>query len=494
MSPLTASLLAVLAGTSTLATAYTPNRPGSQTRYPFAKPYSQDFLEGYSVLKHVGGQGPYANRDSYGIGRDPPAGCAVDQLIMVKRHAERWPGSGPAGSFAVTLGKIYGTKKTRFTDELEFLNRWQYFVPDPNYIEMETINGPYAGLLDGYKHGVEYGARYGHLWDATAANATIPMYSSGYERVLMTARKFGEGFFGWNYTDVVAMNIVPEQSYMGANSLTPSCLVDNDTATCASLTNYHPQFDIAVARLNALVPGLQLNHTDVYNLMQMAAFELNVRGYSDWIDVFSLDEWVAFGYTQDLHYYYCSGPGDKNMRAVGSVYANASLTLLNDGPKKAGKLFLNFCHDTNITPILAALGISVPEEDLPLDHIPFPNAYNTGNIVPMGAHLTIERLACNATPVAPEGTFVRLILNEAVVPFTGCQDGPGFSCSLSNYTSLVSASLPDFISTCGYNSSYPQHLSFWWDYNTTKAYDYETQPYIPSREKQLTYQGTAAKL
>jgi hypothetical protein len=34
-------------------------------------------------------------------------------------------------------------------------------------------------------------------------------------------------------------------------------------------------------------------------------------------------------------------PGDKNMAAVGSVYANASLTLLNQGPEKASPLYLN---------------------------------------------------------------------------------------------------------------------------------------------------------
>lgn len=39
----------------------------------------------------------------------------------------------------------------------------------------------------------------------------------------------------------------------------------------------------------------------------MAAFELNVRPYSPWMDAFTLDEWVAFGYTNDLTYYYCAG-------------------------------------------------------------------------------------------------------------------------------------------------------------------------------------------
>jgi hypothetical protein len=34
-------------------------------------------------------------------------------------------------------------------------------------------------------------------------------------------------------------------------------------------------------------------------------------------------------------------PGDKNMAAVGAVYVNASLSLLNEGPEKAGPMFFN---------------------------------------------------------------------------------------------------------------------------------------------------------
>lgn len=39
----------------------------------------------------------------------------------------------------------------------------------------------------------------------------------------------------------------------------------------------------------------------------MSVFELNVRGYSDWTDAFTMDEWKWFGYTQDLTFYYCAG-------------------------------------------------------------------------------------------------------------------------------------------------------------------------------------------
>ena len=39
----------------------------------------------------------------------------------------------------------------------------------------------------------------------------------------------------------------------------------------------------------------------------MASFELNARGSSKWVDVFTRDEWVSFGYVGDLNFYYCSG-------------------------------------------------------------------------------------------------------------------------------------------------------------------------------------------
>ena len=141
MAPLYSTLVAALAGAS-LASAYTPNRPGSQNRYPFAKPYDQSFLDGYSVFKHVGGQGPYSNRQSYGISRDPPDGCAVDQVIMLKRHGERWPDPGPAANFKASLNKIYATNTTAFTGALEFLNRWQYFIPGNRYIASSRTTGP----------------------------------------------------------------------------------------------------------------------------------------------------------------------------------------------------------------------------------------------------------------------------------------------------------------------------------------------------------------
>ena len=85
--------------------------------------------------------------------------------------------------------------------------------------------------------------------------------------MINTARKFGEGFFGYNYTTNAALNIISESAVMGANSLTPTCDTDNDTSTCDKVPSTMPQFKLAAARLNSQSSGLNLTETDIYNLM-----------------------------------------------------------------------------------------------------------------------------------------------------------------------------------------------------------------------------------
>ena len=74
-----------------------------------------------------------------------------------------------------------------------------------------------------------------------------------------------------------------------------------------------------------------------------------------------------------------------------------------------------------------------------------------------------------------------MVLNEAVVPIETCQSGPGYSCSLGNYTALMECTLPDFVTTCSIPPSYPRYLKFWWDYNTTTTFNY--------RNGSISYQG-----
>lgn len=234
------------------------------------KHYSQESRDGFNVLKHVGGDGPYVQRDSYGISRDPPVSCSVDQVIMIKRHGERYPEIETGAEFEELLEALYSTNIT-FTNELAFLNEWTYFVPDDCYLEAETTTGHYAGLSDAYNQGADYANRYGHLLEGYNGSV-VPIFTSGYERVINTARKFSEGFFGYNYSTSAALNIISESATQGADSLTPICNSEKDLTTCGALTNNFsmfdfPQFDLAAARINSQT-GLNLTGEYVFGLMR----------------------------------------------------------------------------------------------------------------------------------------------------------------------------------------------------------------------------------
>lgn len=264
MYPSTSLAVALAATTGTVSALR--NSPDHASRYTFAAPYDQSFGEGYSVLKHIGSLGPYVNHVSYGVGRDPPDGCSVDQVIMLRRHGERYPQSSDRKPINAVLDRLYSSKVTQWRDDLQFLNTWKWQVPDSIY-GLETASGPYNGLLTTYKHGSEYRVRYGHLFDPNSSKK-VPMWSARYERVTETARKFGEGFFGWNYTTSVALNLIPETYAQGANSLTPGCPADKDYGKkCQEIPSSRPEFDVAAARLNSQNPGLKLNGSDIYDLM-----------------------------------------------------------------------------------------------------------------------------------------------------------------------------------------------------------------------------------
>ena len=268
MALLIFAFAAILTHTA-LASAYSGSNPPRAHQY-FEKQFSQSFTDGYNTLKHIGGNGPYTDRTSYGISRDSPVGCMVDQVIMIHRHGERYILASTAAQVAASLAKIYGAKVSSYQGDLAFLNNGENSAKDESYYGLETFSGPYAGLLDGYNRGTQYRARYGHLWDG---QSVVPIFTSNYERVIETARKFGEGFFQYNYSTNAAINIISESEERGADSLTPTCIHDNGTAKCYAILEDNlllmPQFSVAAARLNEQNPRINVNATDIYNLMSM---------------------------------------------------------------------------------------------------------------------------------------------------------------------------------------------------------------------------------
>ncbi|KAK9482440.1 histidine phosphatase superfamily, partial [Lipomyces starkeyi] len=233
-------------------------------------------------------------------------------------------------------------------------------------------------LLTAYTSGSDYRERYGHLWDG---RSVVPIFAAGDEPVLATARRFGQGYFGYNYSTNAALNFVPEVGDQGANSFSPPCFAPA-TPSVDTVTPFLPLFGNAAPRLNSANRGLNITTSDIYNLLNVALFKHNVRGArSLFRNLFTYDEWVVFNYIYATFGYYVAGPGTNSTIPRGSVLANATLSLLENGP----------IHHRNGTYFL---GLRMPDKPLPIDYVDFGNRFALGQLTPQDSHIAFARLNC----------------------------------------------------------------------------------------------------
>lgn len=109
-------------------------------------------------------------------------------------------------------------------------------------------------------------------------------------------------------------------------------------------------------------------------------------------------------------------------------------------------------HDGDIAPFLTALEIlKDPKYDpaLPTTHIAKDRVWRTSTVMPMGGRITLERLNC---PSSPEDSFIRININDGIVPLPFCKSGPAKSCPLRQFVEFVQqrrAEVGEFGDVCG---------------------------------------------
>ncbi|KAI5965768.1 PHO5 [Candida pseudojiufengensis] len=413
----------------------------------------------YSIINFLGGSGPYKQGSRYGISIDIPNGCSVEQVQMISRHGERFPSKGD-GQFFDTIMESFKSYGQPFKGDLSFLNNYEYFVKDKDYYEKETSptnsEGTYAGTSNALRHGTYFRQRYNDLYDNTT---TFTVFTSNSGRCYQTANYFARGFLGDTYNeDDVEIVVIDEDKKMGGNSLTPRY-------ACNALNNINNdhisnQFDKSYLQdiLNRWLvdnPGLNLTTNQVSGLFLWIAFELNVRGSSPFSDLFTNEEYIKNGYRNDLVNYYSIGQGNNLSIVVGSPLVKASLRLLQESDQK---IIPMFTHDTDMEFYFSSLGLINPEKDLPTDHVQFPNPYSAAELFPQGGRTYLEKLKCGSNQ------YIRFIMNDAVLPFPGCQNGIGFSCEFNQYIELINSRMKnvDYGKQC--NVTGPADLTFFWDY------------------------------
>ncbi|WPK27121.1 hypothetical protein PUMCH_004494 [Australozyma saopauloensis] len=423
----------------------------------------QASVESYNYVRFLGGAGPYVQHPGYGISTDIPEQCTLEQVHLLSRHGERYPSTKVGVKLEAIWAKVKSYNQT-FKGELAFFNDYTYFVPKKELYEKEVSaynsEGTFAGTTNAVRHGVSFRSKYNTLFNSTTEKLNVFTSNSG--RCHETARYFARGFLGDQYSEKAAnYYILAENLTMGANSLTPrkACANFDDSINDHVIEKYDDSYlEGARDRLLKKNKNFNLTKTDVFDLFSWCAFETNVRGSSQVCSLFTNEEYVKYAYSLDIDNYYSHGPGHNASAVIAAPYLNATTQFLNEENPKY-KVVLAFTHDTDLELHLAGLGLVGPENPLPVDEIPFPSPYSHVQICPQGARLVTEKYKCG------NESYVRIVLNDAVIPIKGCKNGPGFSCKLSDYNKYIQGRIGgiDYKSQCGIGNA-PEKVTFLWDY------------------------------
>lgn len=416
-------------------------------------------------LRLLGGNGPFVTHESMGIDPETPDQCAINQVVLFSRHSDRYPISLQYSQYSGTVRKLQAMDDLR--GPLNFIKSYQMFVNSSNAGKL-TSTGPRNGKLQAHQLGERFRRKYGHLW--TGRGRPLNILASKSDRVIETAKLFGKGFFAEDIdSDSTSSQYkvaeIPEVGN-GINSLTPefNCFFQYDfvSAILATQEYLDAEFPPLVRKLReyTTTKNHELDSSDVISLMSLCAFELSAAEHSQFCDIFNdTKDWEKFEYYNELLSYYAFGPKYPLTKASGSVFANATATLLKQGPEEMGPVYFNFAHDMEVLAILGSLNLFVPKEHLPKDHIPKDNPYQQGQLTPMLGHVAFERMSCKGA------AYIRILVNDTPVPIPDCQSGPGSSCPLDEFERYVDKHFVDINSECGTLKLFKKpYFDLFWEY------------------------------
>ncbi|KAE8232767.1 hypothetical protein CF326_g2193 [Tilletia indica] len=419
----------------------------------------------FNPFKHMGPLSPYSSSDGFGVDdakyRDVPDGlgpdntCIIDQVHILHRHGARYPTTdAPPRSFNNFLTSL-PPKSVTFKGPLSFLSTWKY------RLGAELLTPVGRGQL--YDSGVHSAIRYSALVqsDLNAKKKIVVRAGSQY-RIIDSAVAWLSGFFGPQWRDSVNLEIQIEAP--GFNStISPWFACPNGHKAAQAGFNASNQwiqhaFQGTADRLGQYAEGTQFNATMVYAAMQTCSYETVAFGRSDFCGLFTQEEWLAYEYAWDLQFHGSYGPGSPAGRAQGVGYWNEFFPRLTRTPWNPAtqttenatlaadpvtfpidqRAYFDFAHDTTITGVLSALGL--PDFAKPLDPTKMDpaRAYQSTRIVPFAARMTVEVLNCTR-PLSPsddETRYVRLLLNDAVIPLgqlEACQKRADGLCSFGKF-------------------------------------------------------------
>lgn len=439
----------------------------------FAKSIEEQQKKQEDILHYLGGVSPYIPmKNKRFIDLDLPETCKLNSVQLLQRHGSRYPTKGANKKFKALYDTINSFKGS-LNGSLKFFNdkQYKYFVTDPD-TQLEQLTklnnskpNKYTGEVMAREFGYNFYSKYGHLVNG---NDTMTLFAANSTRVKDTAKFFGEGFTQNTNLNFEVL-VISEDESSGMNSLTPakSCNTfdsdANDDLVATFFGNKTAMLNNIKQRILNDNPALNLSTANIESIYNYCTYELNVNGYSNMCDLLNKDELTMFDYEASLEHYYSVMNGNINSSTIASVLLNSSIQLLTRS--NGNRLNLAWTHDTDLNNFFS-LALFNSTKLMPIDSMDFDYPFSRNDFTPMGANIILEDYTCG------NEAYVRYIINDSVYPLNDCNDGPGYGCALDKFISRAEKLIDglDFAKQCELNSSYPQELTFWWDYKNSSSY------------------------
>ena len=384
------------------------------------------------------------------ISSDIPSQCHVALVQALSRHGARDPTLHKTLAYSQVIERIK-SKVGSFQGNFAFLANYSYTLGADQLTELgeqQMVNSGRA-FFDRYK---------------ALAKISIPFIrASGQQRIIDSAEAFGKGFHsarqaaGRHDDGKYPYGIVIINEAAGSNNTLDHGLCtafEASTIGSAAQRTYASIFTPPItARLNANLPGADLNLTDTIFMMDLCPFDTVASSSSTpspFCALFTPAEWKHYDYYQTLGKYYGYGPGNPLGPTQGVGFVNelaARLTgkpvadhtsvnrTLDTNPNTfplGRSLYADFGHDNDMTAVFAALGLynSTPllstTRTMTLEEM---RNYSAAWTVPFAARAYFEKLQCKGE----EEEMVRVLVNGRVLPMYTCGGDALGRCTLGAF-------------------------------------------------------------
>jgi hypothetical protein len=391
------------------------------------------------------------------ISTDVPDQCEITFVQTLSRHGARDPTSSKTKLYNATVQKIQA-HATSYSKDYAFIKDYEY-----------TLGADLLSVF-GQKQMVNSGIQFYHRYQELARHATPFIRSSGQDRVVESAQNWTQGFhnallaaFPSAHDDYPYKIVVISEDAEQNNTLDHGlCTVfeDLDIAYDAQQQWVNVFAPSITARLNLNMPGANLTDLDTIHIMDLCPFNTvasPVGKLSPFCGLFTEEEWRSYDYFQSLGKYYGYSWGNPLGATQGVGFTNELIARLTSSPVNdhtstnhtlddsedtfpisgSTVLFADFTHDNDLTGIFSAMGLYNETEPLlnrTLQDINDTKGYSASWTVPFAARAYFEKMSC----VGESEEFVRVVINDRVLPLKTCGGDDFGRCSLSAFLDSLS--------------------------------------------------------